>query len=290
MAEEATLPADPPLPASPRVSSLAAFARTLVLPVEFPLRLLLCGPIAAALAMTFVDHAVYGMPFILTTGNSASLWLTGILAIPFVVFGGCAWQRCIAGRAAEPIGHWLAQSLRRAPDYAVAVVAALLPSALIWSFFCGMAYLILEGGNLTEVATGWWALAGLLLLLLPGLWLFARLSFLPVIVATEGWRGAGERCWNLGRGRDFGLVLGYTFFLVVGFILTGFTSFLFFRLVMAVVEMTEDFRVYASLIEYTYLAGQAVGVTFLGAWVMGFPALIARQDARPVEINLATFD
>ncbi|WP_395019020.1 hypothetical protein [Dongia sp.] len=290
MAEEAALPAGPQLAASPRLATLPAFARALVLPVEYPLRLLLVGPVAAALSAMSTSQAIYGMPLFGVTAHPDHFWAIGLLAIPFLAFWGCAWQRCVGQRADEPIWPWLVRSFRRSPDYAVAAVAALLGPTLVWMLTFTMAYLIIAGGNLTALTNGWWFWIGSLVLALPGIWLFARLCFLPAIVATQGWRGAAERTWQLGRGRDFGLVLGFACFVVIGFFLFGATSFIFFRVIMAVVELTEDLQIYVATIKYAYLIGQTVAATLLGAWILGFPALIARQLASPTEIDPTAFD
>ncbi len=290
MAEEAVIPTEARLAASPRIGTLPAFARALVLPVEYPLRLLIVGPVAAALIAMTYGQAIYGMPLLFVTARPDAFWLTGILALPFAILWGCAWQRCVAQSAAEPMSRWLVRSLQRSPDYAVAVVAMVLGPALIWSLSFVVGYLFTALSSATVLTNGWWLRIGGLILLLPGLWLYARLSFLPAVVAAHGWDEAGKRAWQLGRGRDLGLLLGFSFLVVIGFVLTNLVSSIFFAVIMGFVALVDDLQIYGAAMQYGYLIGQTIGLTLIGAWMLGFPALIARPDVRSTETNPAVFD
>jgi len=226
----------------PRVSIPRIFAVGLVLPFAHLHRVILAGLIPAILVVGFFMTPVGAAA--LDFGRFVSeLYASGVAASPaagpppsvaaagwalLVIFIAtalwlCGWQRAAARDFAEPIGRWLLQSVIRLPGYTVALIVwtimpfiATLPGTTLigWALQrsvekaeVGMPNGLGVSPHMLTPVQWWVAGIGALTFALLGLWVSARLSSLPALVASQGWRRSSGRAWRFSGGhglRAFG--------------------------------------------------------------------------------------
>jgi hypothetical protein len=135
----------------------------------------------------------------------------------------CAWQRDVARHFVDPIGKSLLRSLLRLPSYLPALaIWVIVPTAIL----IAMNAILIDGllGRLDDIGfmshtapiRVWLALGGGLVALLFSLWLSARFSPLPALVAARGWQGAFGNAWNLSEGRGLGIALSFFIYIFLG--------------------------------------------------------------------------
>jgi hypothetical protein len=225
------------------------FARGITLPFAHPRRWLVsalipCGLLAGDAVLLYRRLQVWRDgpfsdlqaidPTIPDTSNPGIL-LALALGMLLVFLGAlcfwfCAWQRDAARGFRDPPGTLLRQSLARLPGYLAAfAVWQAVPGAIIGV----MDFIVLRAGSgarfpidgapLSLEASPmrfWLMVAGWVVALLFGLWLSARLSPLPALVAAQGWRGALGNAWNLSEGHGLGIALAFLAYGLLGGLIT----------------------------------------------------------------------
>jgi hypothetical protein len=308
----------------PRVSIPRIFAVGLVLPFAQPHRVLLAGLLPILLSAGFCLTPI-GRGAIAWVDFIATLYATGgpmpaPLPMPSAVNAGwaclvfclamtlwlCTWQRWAALGFAEPVGHWLLRSLLRLPGYAVALLIwQIAPFVITFpaSFVIGWAlkrsalmakYGVPNGLGLSaEMLTPvqfWVAGIGALTFSLLGLWLSARLSPLPALVAGQGWRGAFGRAWRASSGHGFGLSVSMFGYALIGFLLIFIVSTIAL-LVVAMPDGATDFIGLRSLSVQITLIVTAAMTAIVLFWYTAIAALLVRESASLEDpLDLATFD
>lgn len=281
-------------PASTSVNTLAAFARALVLPFEHPLRLLATGPISLAMLAVFRTWAVDGRGAFGFPGTTGTGWLVGALSLVMAALWTCLWQRGVASNFADRPMAWLHRSVRSLPGYVLASAIWLLVPGLVSLFLITSTYFMLAGAAVIPARLNGYEVlaigAGCLALSLPGLWLFARLSLVPAVVAAQGWSGAFGRALELGRGRDIGLTAAFFMIAVLVVVLLVLTSIAKVALIStAFVDLSGLTPDRMLILDLSSLGVDIAALTLLGSWITGVPALIVRFEM-PSGLDLATFD
>ena len=290
-----------------------------VLPVAF-LAAMLLGPLRNAVTtwQQLLAAARSGAPGSFDPSLSPLTMGRYFLELNLVVFVAvalflCAWQRTTARGFKEPLGRWLGASLLRFPEYVLALALWLLaPMLIMWAmtavFGAWIGMSLRNSGALTGVTPGmtpsdtlqvlraitpaqWWAI-GLVtaVTLVLGLWLSARLSPLPAMVARQGWRHSFGQAWRFSRGHGFGLALslvGYWFCLMPVAIIVGIIYG-----IVAYIAMRGTLDVYDS--NAMAIGGFAVNIVMFGLlmlWQGSLGALVVRDAMAPLDaIDPATFD
>jgi hypothetical protein len=215
------------------------FALGLILPFAHPVRLILgallpAGVIIWILVVPLSIELVSWEQFIASLHPAGSELPVPPDTGPVAVAAGlgcflavalwlCTWQRAAARGFAEPILRWLLGSLLRLPIYAIALAVWLLaPLLVILPALLGIGWMLqrllpaegygannILGIDLTAIAPVqlWTAGIGALAFCLLALWLSARLSPLPALVASHGWRRSLGTAWQVSSGHGFGLSL-----------------------------------------------------------------------------------
>jgi hypothetical protein len=231
------------------ISVAALFAQAITLPFTHPRRWLACGfipccilageiyvlyrslvawnsepsPNLAEIDPTIADTSNPGALLALTLG-----WL--LMLFCAVAFWFCAWQRDTARHFVDPIGKLLWRSLARLPGYLPAfAIWVIAPAAIVFA----LEAIVIQSGlgslaGLDDITLLpqlsperlWLTLAGCLVAPLPGLWLSARISPLPALVAARGWRDALGDAWRLSEGHGIGIALSFFLSGVLGGLLS----------------------------------------------------------------------
>jgi hypothetical protein len=295
----------------------ALFARAITLPFAHPLRWLACGFIPCCL-LAGDACVLYGKlatervwpfpnlqevdPTIAGASNPTALLAISVgwplVFLCAVGFWFCAWQRDVARHFKDPIGRLLSRSLPRLPGYLAASALWLIgPSAIIGAVDA----VVLRAGlssissleefwmlPWTEPMRVWLVLAGWAVALLFGLWLFARLSPLPALVAVQGWRGALGTAWNLSEGHGLGLTLAFFVYGILGGLLSGFGMFsaaMVFRF-----GPWEAPRA-ATAAAFTIAAVGFIAMLITQFWCTSLAALTVKESVRiGADVDPATFD
>jgi hypothetical protein len=221
----------------------------------------------------------------------------------------CAWQRAAARGFAEPIPRWLGGSLLRLPGYIVAFVIWLLSPAVVLAIpFAGLAWLITRliafNPGLSPPAQTpldqaaailgffsdlqWWVIAAAVVTVaLIALWLSARLSPLPALVASQGWRGTFGRAWQLSRGHGFGLSASLAGYTILIFLLLLISGFVYGAAVVARSGSVPDpgaAVVFASIVNM-------LAAALLAIWQASLGALVVRDGLSPADaLDFTMFD
>jgi hypothetical protein len=314
--------APPPEALQPRVSIPRIFALGLVLPFAHLHRLILAGLFPAVLVGAFfltppgraaidwmnVFAEVYTRqmaPGAMPPAGSAGL--ACLVLFLAMVLWLCTWQRGAARGFAEPVRRWLLGSLLRFPGYAIALVIwqlAPFVTTLPASFLIGWALersrvnaeygvpngLGLSAGMLTPVQ--WWVAGiGALTFALLGLWVSARLSPLPALVASNGWRGAFGKAWRASSGHGFGLSVSLFSYTLIGLVLTFFIATIVLIIMAPTPALMADYQAYLALsTRITVSTSLVVGALAL-FWSTAIPALLLRESAGLEDpLDPATFD
>lgn len=232
---------------------------------------------------------IYGLLFL-----AMALWL-------------CAWQRAVARGFAEPILRWLGGSLVRLPGYIFALAFWLLVPAVVMSIpLAALGWLASRAAppagatpqqafqnmqNMMGMFSDlqWWVIAvAMLVVTLIALWLSARLSPLPALVASRGWRGAFGGTWRLSHGHGFGLavsIFGYTVLSLVVLMIAALT----FGAVMA-------FQIRNGMVDPSKsiifgVAADLIVTALVVLWQASLGALVVRDGLSPAEsLDPALFD
>lgn len=323
--------APPPEALQPRTSILRIFALGLVLPFAQLHRLILAGVIPTVLIIGFIltplgRAAIDVVRFLVEIythdtfyggggggGTAPALvpwaaagWASLVLLLAMLLWL-CAWQRGVARGFAEPIGTWLLRSLLRLPGYTVALLVWQIAPFIITlpaSFVIGWALqrnmlmaqygvpngLGLSAGMLTPVQ--WWVAGiGTLTFALLGLWMSARLSPLPAVVAGQGWRRALGRSWRASSGHGFGLSVALVGYALIGLLLALVISTLAL-IALAPNGFAADDTVTPVLLSLRITTiVSAVASIFVMFWDTGIAALLVRENAGLDDpLDLTTFD
>jgi hypothetical protein len=224
------------------------------------------------------------------------LTLQGVLFLALAIWL-CAWQRAAARNFAEPTLRWFCTSLLRLPGYILAFLVWVLAPALVMLVpFAAIAALIAlnlgagwaapaqqvtgEMSAIPEMLSDlqWWVLiAALVVMTLIALWLSARLSPLPALVASRGWRHALGRAWGLSRGHGFGLSVSLLGYSLLGLILVAIGAGVFAAVIAG--NGGPDPSASVTLGSVIYLAGTAATVI----WQASLGALVVRDGLSPAE-------
>jgi hypothetical protein len=233
---------------------------------------------------------VYGLLFL-----ALALWL-------------CVWQRAAARGFSEPLLHWLGRSLLRFPGYVLALaVWTLTPSIVIFVPLMALGALISRnlGGvpattpqdaiarmNATWALFStlqWWVIGiALLVIALIALWLSARLSPLPPLVAHQGWHRSFGRAWGLSRGHGFGLSVSLFAYALLSFLVLmvaaiTFGAVMYTRARAGILDPTIG-------ILFGVIANLAVSALVV-IWHASLGALVVRDGLSPAEaLDPAMFD
>lgn len=220
----------------------------------------------------------------------------------------CAWQRAAARGFGEPILRWLGSSLLRLPGYVLALAVWLLAPVVVLLIPIGVTLGLIAlnmglgwaapsrqvAGEMAAIPgmlsdLQWWVLAiAMLTVALVALWLNARLSPLPALVASQGWRRALGRAWRLSHGHGFGLsvsLLGYTLLAFLAILIAGIA---FGALMVAGagggIPDTGTAVTFGGIVD---LGGTAL----IAIWHASLGALVVRDGLSPAEaLDLAMFD
>jgi hypothetical protein len=301
--------APPPEAPQPRVSIPRIFALGLVLPFAHLHRVILAGLIPAVLilgfflsppghaAMEWVDFIAEAYVRSVTARPQPSApaagWAFLVLLLAMTLWL-CTWQRAAARGFAEPIARWLLSSLLRLPGYAVALTFWLIAPFIVTlpgSFLIGWAFersrekaqygmpngLGLHSSMLTPVQ--WWVAGiGILTFTLFGLWISARLSPLPALVASQGWRRSMGKAWRSSSGHGFGLSVSMFAYSLIGLLVTFITSTIVL-IILAPMDPMADYSGYMAL-SMRITVFVSLGVTaFVLLWYTTIPALLVRESA-----------
>jgi hypothetical protein len=147
----------------------------------------------------------------------------------------------------------------------------------------------LSAGMLTPVQ--WWVAGiGALTFALLGLWVSARLSPLPALVASQGWRGAFGKAWRASSGHGFGLSVSLLSYTLIGLLLTFFIATIVL-IIMAPPTFMEDYAAYLAL-STRITVGTGFAVSALAMfWSTAIPALLVRESAGLEDpLDPTTFD
>ena len=234
------------------------------------------------------------------------LKIDGILFLALALWL-CAWQRAAARGFAEPVLRWLGGSIVRFPGYIFALgIWLLAPAAVMFAPVGGLGWFIgrasVPAGATPQEAfqemrgvmemfsdLQWWVIGiAMLMITLIALWLNARLSPLPALVASRGWRGALGRAWHLSHGHGFGLSVS----------MAGYTLLSFFVLLIAAITFGAVMYTRAS----AGIPDPSTGIIFGGIldlfvtalvviWHASLGALVVRDGLSPAEaLDPAMFD
>jgi len=297
------------------VSVPRIFAVGLVLPFAHPVRLILGAVLPGLLIAAATVFGPIGRIFTMwqdlgldqPTGLAAGappvmpqdlgidfLEIDGILLLSLALWL-CTWQRAVARGFGEPILRWLGSSLRRLPGYVLAfLIWTLAPAVVVSLPLAALGALV--GRNLSAapmsprdqmIAIGemfssvqLWALGiGLLTIALVALWLNARLSPLPALVASQGWRRAFGRAWQLSRGHGFGLAVSLFAYTVLAFLALVIAGVIFGVMMFSHPDSLPDPGTMA-----VFGGAADLGVTMLiASWHASLGALMVRDGLSPAE-------
>jgi hypothetical protein len=207
----------------------------------------------------------------------------------------CTWQRDVGRQFADPVGKSLLRGLLRLPSY--------LPALAIWvivpvSILFALNMILINGilGQLDSIAVLsetapiriWLALGGGVAALLFSLWLSARLSPLPVVVAALGWRNAWGNAWGLSEGRGLGIALSFFLYNVLG----GFVGGLGIVGTVTLSQVTGvKYQGSAdALIVFAFLAFSVLASIVALFCCTSLAALLVQESIGDREIDPATFD
>jgi hypothetical protein len=133
----------------------------------------------------------------------------------------------------------------------------------------------------------WWVLAiALLTVTLVALWLSARLSPLPALVARQGWRRALGRAWHLSHGHGFGLSLSLFGYSVIASVIMAIAWIAFAAIMIGRGGMPDPGMaiVFGSIVGLTEVA-------LIAVWQASLGALVVRDGLSPAEaLDPAMFD
>jgi hypothetical protein len=227
------------------------------------------------------------------------LTLQGVLFLALAVWL-CTWQRAAARDFAEPFSRWFGMSLLRLPGYILALLVWVLAPALVIlvPFIVMVALIALNAGAgwavpAQEVAGEMTAIPGMLsdlqwlvlavaflVVALIALWLNARLSPLPALVASQGWRRAVRRAWELSYGHGLGLSVSMLTYAVLTFALMVIAGVVAGAVVVAragggVPDPATTVTV-GSIVDL-------VGTALLAIWQASLGALVVRDGLSPAE-------
>jgi len=319
-----------PRPAAPSgptsVSVPRIFAVGLVLPFAHPLRLLLCSLVPAGI-LSWLIFGPYGQAMrawqtaiMLSTATSLGRPDPGFTTMAPTVFASaeglvlvalalwlCAWQRATVRDFREPLLHWLGGSLLRLPGYIAAILIWMLGPTIIVSLAMAAAGSAIQrgmAGNGTMPPMGYlfgyvnalsrnqWIEAGLgvLAAMLLALWLSARLSTLPPLVASQGWRRSFGGAWRISRGHGFGLSAS-----IIGYSILSFLAAMIVGSALAVMVYRRSAGVLGSGAESSLFSiAVIVDLCIVGLatiWQASLGALLVRDSRSPAEIiDPAMFD
>jgi hypothetical protein len=322
----AGVPAAAPVSAPARVSIPRIFAVGLVLPFAHPIRLLLSslipggimawllfGPYGQAMSawrqavMLSATAAPGSYPFATALPPSVFLSAEGLILFAMALWL-CAWQRAAVRDFREPTLRWFGASLLRLPGYVLALLVWLLaPFVIVSAATGGVAFAVQRGlqarsgvpatrllvfDYLGALSRNEWIGAGLgvLLAMLLALWLSARLSTLPPLVAHQGWRHSIGRAWQFSRGHGFGLSLS-----IIGYSILTFIAVIMVGSALAAIAYRESFSMPNPNDSSTMFAiAVAIDFCVLGLvmlWHASLGALVVRDSRSPAEtIDPAMFD
>jgi len=235
------------------------------------------------------------------------LTLEGVMFLALALWL-CAWQRAAARNFAEPLPRWFGTSLLRLPGYILAfMIWVLTPAVVIVLPFAAMVALIAlnmgagwaipaqeAAGEMAAIPAMLGDLQWLILMVvfvtmaLIALWLSARLSPLPALVASRGWRSALSRAWALSRGHGLGLSVSMVAYSLFGLI------------VMAIGDMVVGgvmaARAGNGLPDLSSVVAVDTVINLIGAvlivnWQASLGALVVRDGLSPAEsLDPALFD
>jgi hypothetical protein len=309
--------------AAASVSVPRIFAVGLVLPFAHPRRLLLCSLVPAgivawlvlgpygqamgawrrAIMLSTVNSPGAPYPFVTTSAPTVFLSAEGLMLVALALWL-CAWQRATVRDFREPILNWLGGSLLRLPGYTAALLIWMLaPTAIVSLVTGGVGWAIQRDltANGARPFAGWWfnyinalsrtqwieAGLGVLAAMLVALWLSARLSTLPPLVASQGWRKSFGRSWQISRGHGFGLSVS-----IVGYSILSFLAAILVGSALAVMayRRSTDLGTDASTFSIAVIVDLCILVLVM-LWQASLGALVVRDSRSPAEIvDPAMFD
>jgi hypothetical protein len=257
------------------------------------------GPIAIGQSTT--------APPVLPTGYAIDvLEAEGVLFLAMALWL-CAWQRAAARGFGEPILHWLGGSLGRFPGYILALLlwvlapamALFVPVAALGALVArrlgtpspdttpqgAFARLAAIGGMFSTLQ--WWVIGiAFVVIILLALWLNARLAPLPPLVASQGWRRAFGRAWQLSRGHGFGLAVS-----LVGYSLLAFLLLMIGAMASGAVMYTRSPLSDPGSIATFVAVGEFAIWALVALWHASLGALVVRDGLSAAEaIDPAMFD
>ena len=223
-------------------STFSIFGRTLILPLVHPVFLVACSllpcPLLMALSHIYPGWTVIGgdntdggvmilYPLSIASQRAPLPFAIWLLSFVVLALWLCTWQRAVVLRFTEPPVRLLRRSLGRTPAYAAALLCWLVATLATYTLPLAMlGYgraalgLAEERTDLDPVIMTLWQLA----MILPALWVMARLAPLPALVAARGWSGAVFQSWRLSRGRGFGLTVAMLACFGIGIFIGMFTA------------------------------------------------------------------